>query len=172
MSTHDSPKFELKDVVESLASMTDVMKKMALQIGDLEQRFDQGSSYPKGIHELKTPTHGNAAAVHNLFEEIVEEHVNAAMAGDKNCKKSGIGKDGLLLCRWLGEKGTCCFDHPSSELALKGKGVSKDSQNPSWLNNGKKAFQMSELSQDPFYDSFQLGESSQGGGAADGSFEE
>ena len=130
------------------------------------------STREREAHFLKTPTHGSAAAVHNLVFEIVEEHVNAAMAGDKNCKKSGIGKDGLLLCRWLGEKGTCCFDHPSSELALKGKGVSKDSQNPSWLNNGKKAFQMSELSQDPFYDSFQLGESSQGGGAADDAFEE
>ena len=120
---------------------------------------------------LRTPTHGKAAAVHNPeLEEIVEEHVNAAMAGDKKCKKTGIGKDGLLFCRWLGEKGTCCFDHPSSELALKGKGVSKEAPGPDWLNNGKKAFQVSKLSeqlQDPFYDAFHSGEPSYGGGAAD-----
>jgi hypothetical protein len=117
---------------------------------------------------LRTPTHGKAAAVHNLeLEEIVEEQVNAAMAGEKKCKRVGIGKDGLLLCRWLGEKGTCCFEHPSSEMALKGKGVSKESPSPDWLNNGKKAFQMLEQLQDPFYDSFQSGENSHGGGDAD-----
>lgn len=131
------------------------------------------STREREAHFLKTPTHGKAAAVHNIeLEEIVEEHVNAAMAGDKKCKKAGIGKDGLLLCRWLGEKGTCCFDHPSSELALKGKGVSKESPGPDWLNNGKKAFQVSEQLQDPFYDTFQSSETSYGGGAADDYSEE
>ena len=51
MSSANSPSFELKDVVESLASMTDVMRKMALQIGDLEQRLDRGSTPSKGIQE-------------------------------------------------------------------------------------------------------------------------
>ncbi len=65
MSSHDSPKFELKDVVESLASMTDVMKKMALQIGDLEQRLDRGSTHSKGIQE---PGNGGGAD-DDLFDE-------------------------------------------------------------------------------------------------------
>jgi hypothetical protein len=123
------------------------------------------STREREAHFLTTPTHGKATAVRNLdIEEIVEEQVNAAMAGEKKCKKTGIGKDGLLFCRWLGEKGTCCFDHPSSELALKGKGVSKEAPGPDWLNNGKKAFQLSGQLQDPFYDEFQTGN---GGGAAD-----
>ena len=88
------------------------------------------STREREAHFLKTPTHGKAAAVHNLeIEDIVEEHVNAAMAGDKKCKRAGIGKDNLLYCRWLGEKGACCFEHPASEMALKGKGVSKNSPN-------------------------------------------
>jgi hypothetical protein len=116
----------------------------------------------------RTPTHGKAAVVHNLeLEEIVEEQVNAAMAGDKKCKKTGIGKDGLLFCRWLGEKGTCCFEHPVSEMALKGKGVSKESPNPAWLNTGKKAFHMTKQSQDSFYDSFD-----HGGGEAENDFDD
>jgi hypothetical protein len=126
-----------------------------------------------GFHYLKTPTHGKAAAVHNLeIEDIVEEHVNAAMAGDKKCKRAGIGKDNLLYCRWLGEKGACCFEHPASEIALKGKGVSKDSPNPGWLTNGKKAFHSVELpehlwthEQNDFYDSFQTVYTGSGGGA-------
>jgi hypothetical protein len=122
---------------------------------------------------LRTPTHGKAAVVHNLeIEEIIEEQVNAAMAGEKKCKRVGIGKDGLLFCRWLGEKGTCCFEHPVSDMAIKGKGVSKDSQNPSWLNNGKKVFQMVEQVQDPFYDSFHSCDNSRGGGIADDFSEE
>jgi hypothetical protein len=126
------------------------------------------SAREREAHFLTTPTHGKATADHNLdIEEIVEEQVNAAMAGDKKCKKTGIGNDGLLFCRWLGEKGTCCFDHPSSELALKGKGVSKEAPGPDWLNNGKKAFQVSEQLQDPFYDEFQSGKPSYGGGAGD-----
>ena len=120
-------------------------------------------------NSLRTPTHGKAAAVHNLeIEEILEDQVNAAMAGDRKCKKSGVGKDGLLNCRWLGgEKGACCFEHPHSDMVLKGKGVSKDFQAPVWLNNGKKAFQVSEQSQDPFYDTFQSVEFDHGGGADD-----
>jgi hypothetical protein len=95
------------------------------------------------------------------------------MAGDRKCKKSGVGKDGLLICRWLGgEKGACCFEHPSSEMALKGKGISKDARDPAWLNNGKKAFQVSEQLQDPFYDTFQSMEFSHGGGGADDYSEE
>jgi len=57
-------KFELKDVVESLASMTDVMKKMALQIGDLEQRLDRGSNPSKGIQES-----GNGGAAADDYTE-------------------------------------------------------------------------------------------------------
>ena len=52
--------FELKDVLESLSSMTDVMRKMALQIGDLEQRLDRGSTSSKEIHESEN----GGAAVH------------------------------------------------------------------------------------------------------------
>lgn len=123
---------------------------------------------------LRTPTHGKAAAVHNLeIEEILDDQVNAAMAGDRKCKKSGVGKDGLLICRWLGgEKGACCFEHPHSDMALKGKGVSKEFQAPVWLNNGKKAFQVSVQSQDTFYDTFQSVEFDHGGGADDEYYEE
>jgi hypothetical protein len=120
---------------------------------------------------LKTPTHGKAVAVHNIeVEEMIAEQVNAAMAGDRKCKKAGIGSDGLVLCRWLGGKGACCFDHPASELTLRGKGVSKDTPKPDWLNTGKKAFQafqVSEQEEDSFYDSFQSVECGNGGGTAD-----
>ena len=45
--------------------MTDVMKKMALQIGDLEQRLDRGSTHSKGIQE---PGNGGGAD-DDLFDE-------------------------------------------------------------------------------------------------------
>jgi hypothetical protein len=119
---------------------------------------------PKQPHIRPALAHAQQA-IHVELEEIVEEQVNAAMAGDKKCKRGGIGKDNLLLCRWLGEKGACSFEHTVSEMALKGKGVSKDSQNPGWLNNGKKVFQLIEQDQDEFYDAFQTIETGRGGGA-------
>ena len=57
-------------------------------------------------------------------------------------------------------------------MAHKGKGVSKDARGPAWLNNGKKAFQVLEQLQAPFYDTFQSMEFSHGGGEADDYSEE
>jgi hypothetical protein len=75
---------------------------------------------------------------------LVQDQVNAALAGGKICRNVGVGKDQLLICRWLGgEKAACTFDHPPSDLALKGKGVSKDVPSPQWLNTGRKVHNMS-----------------------------
>jgi|LauGreDrversion4_2_1035121.scaffolds.fasta_scaffold340456_1 hypothetical protein len=50
-------KFELKDVVDSLSSLTDVMKRMALQIGELEQRVQPSSKF------ISSSDQGGAAAL-------------------------------------------------------------------------------------------------------------
>ena len=69
----------------------------------------------------------------------MQDQVNAALSGGKTCRNVGIGKDGKVLCRWLGgDKAACTFDHPPADLALKGKGVSKDVPSPQWLNTGRK----------------------------------
>lgn len=102
--------------------------------------------------------------VQGEFEEMVEDQVNAAMAGDKSCRNAGVGKDGLLKCRFLGgPKAVCTWVHPASDMTHKGKGVSKDTPIPQWLNTGKKAF---HVTQDPFFDSFEEGDLDSGGGSA------
>jgi len=65
-----------------------------------------------------------------LSEEGDEySHVNMAVqaAKSKECRHKGIGPDGKVLCPYLGnpETAKCGFLHPSRELDLKGKGVSK-----------------------------------------------
>jgi hypothetical protein len=60
-----------------------------------------------------------------MIQEQIQESVNAVMINPGNCSKIGIGKDGKLLCRFLaGEKATCTFKHPQSDMSLKGTGVS------------------------------------------------
>jgi hypothetical protein len=55
--------------------------------------------------------------------------VNQAVQGamSKDCRHTGTGPDGKLLCPYLGnpESAKCGFRHPSKDLELKGKGVSK-----------------------------------------------
>lgn len=61
------------------------------------------------------------------IHEQIQESVNAVMINPGNCSRIGVGKDGKLLCRFLaGEKAVCTFKHPTSDLALKGTGVSKE----------------------------------------------
>jgi hypothetical protein len=49
------------------------------------------------------------------------------MLNPGNCRNIGVGSDKKLLCRFLGgEKKSCTFKHPPSDLAMKGTGVSKD----------------------------------------------
>ena len=57
---------------------------------------------------------------------IFRRHFVADAAKSKECHK-GIGPDGKLLCPYLGNSETakCGFLHPSKELELKGKGVSR-----------------------------------------------
>lgn len=48
-------------------------------------------------------------------------------AKSKECRHIGIGPDGKLLCPYLGnpESAKCGFRHPTKDMELKGKGVSK-----------------------------------------------
>ena len=86
--------------------------------------------------------HPKVAQVVEIEAEI-QDQVNAALVGERECRNKGVGSDKLLKCRFLGgEKETCTFSHPASDLALKGKGVSKDVPNPQWLNTGKKAYNL------------------------------
>jgi hypothetical protein len=88
------------------------------------------------LQELQSPN--------GAFEDEIQDQVNAALVGDKKCRNVGVGADKLLKCRFLGgEKATCTFEHPPSDLALKGKGVSKDQASPQWLNTGRKVYNMS-----------------------------
>ena len=66
------------------------------------------------------------------LQEQIQESVNAVMLNPSNCSRIGVGKDGKLLCRFLGgEKETCTFKHPQSDISLKGTGVSNETTMPS-----------------------------------------
>jgi len=67
----------------------------------------------------------------DLFEDELEEQfqekVNMALRDPKPCRYVGLGSDGKLMCKWLaGEKQSCNFKHPDSDLKQKGKGTSRD----------------------------------------------
>ena len=60
-------------------------------------------------------------------DEYTSVNAIARDAASKDCRHVGIGPDGKLLCPYLGNPDTakCGFRHPSKELELKGKGVSR-----------------------------------------------
>ena len=76
------------------------------------------------------------------LEGEIQDQINAVMLNPGNCRHIGVGSDKKLLCRFLGgEKKSCTFKHPPTDLALKGAGVSKDTisrQPPSFSKQGGK----------------------------------
>jgi hypothetical protein len=76
------------------------------------------------------------------LEGEIQDQINAVMLNPGSCRHIGVGSDKKLKCRFLGgEKKSCTFKHPPSDLALKGTGVSKDTirkQPPSFSKQGGK----------------------------------
>jgi hypothetical protein len=102
-----------------------------------------------GFHKV-----ANIQELQEQWEEEIQDQVNAALMGDKKCRNVGVGSDKLLKCRFLGgEKATCTFEHPTSDLALKGKGVTRDQPAPQWLNTGRKVHHMVADTRSVFPDS-------------------
>ena len=71
-----------------------------------------------------------SAETENSADDSDEFHqVNAMVqkVKSKDCHHKGIGPDGKVLCPYLGNPDTakCGFMHPTKELELKGRGVSK-----------------------------------------------
>jgi hypothetical protein len=61
------------------------------------------------------------------LQGYIQDSVNAVMINPSNCSRIGVGSDGKLLCKYLGgDKKTCTFKHPQSDMSLKGTGVSLD----------------------------------------------
>jgi hypothetical protein len=64
-----------------------------------------------------------------LFDESDEQDEQMqlmaflAVSNKEPCKRSGVGPDGKLKCKFLGgTKASCIFTHPESDLKLKGRG--------------------------------------------------
>jgi len=61
----------------------------------------------------------------------------ADTAGKKTCDRTGTAPDGKLKCKFLGgSKASCIFNHPASDLLLKGKGFSIQGSNASSARGG------------------------------------
>ena len=81
--------------------------------------------------------------MYTYWEDVIQDQVNAALVGEKKCRNVGVGSDKLLKCQFLGgDKATCTFEHPQTDMSLRGKGVSKDQPAPQWLNTGRKVHHM------------------------------
>jgi hypothetical protein len=70
-------------------------------------------------------------------EQLQFQAFLAETAGKKQCDRSGCAPDGKLKCRFLGgPKASCIFTHPDSDMKLKGKGFSIQSQQASMRAGG------------------------------------
>jgi hypothetical protein len=124
---------------------------LSLIFNDVQRRIENitkeglRASVNKLVRERDSarPSYHKVANMQEYMEDELQDQVNAALVGEKKCRNIGVGSDKLLKCRFLGgEKATCTFEHPPSDLALKGKGISKDQPSPQWLNTGRKLHNM------------------------------
>ena len=137
----EADEFAINLVFEQIeARITSVTKQglRAIVNKSIRER-ESGQSTPKPQYAAGRPRVAQAVE----FEAEIQDQVNAALVGDRECRNKGVGSDKLLKCRFVGgDRATCTYSHPASDLALKGKGVSKDVPNPQWLNTGKKAYNL------------------------------
>ena len=67
--------------------------------------------------------------VQDVDDEQFQDRVNTLSSnyGAVKCRYSGLGSDGKLKCKWLANsEASCSFNHPESDLKMKGKGQSQD----------------------------------------------
>ena len=67
--------------------------------------------------------------VQDVDDEQFQDRVNTLSSnyGAVKCRYSGLGSDGKLKCKWLANpEASCLFNHPESDLKMKGKGQSQD----------------------------------------------
>jgi hypothetical protein len=116
--------FDIGEVLE------EIERKIKRLVKDnIDEDVNRSAQYRDGkelkVHEVTM--HNDDAEPEPEFD--LQETVNQAMVGTEKCRKVGVGPDGKLLCRWLGgDRATCTFQHPPSDILLKGKGVSNESR--------------------------------------------
>jgi hypothetical protein len=115
------------DIGEVLDEIEGKIKRLVKD--NIEDDVNRSAQYRDGkelkVHEVAMST----CDVEPSSELDFQETVNQAIVGTEKCRKTGVGPDGKLLCRWLGgERATCTFQHPPSDILLKGKGVSSESR--------------------------------------------
>jgi hypothetical protein len=117
------------DIGEVLDEIEAKIKRLVKD--NIEDDVNRSAQYRDGkelkVHEAVMNEEGIESSTALDFQETV----NQAIVGTEKCRKIGVGPDGKLLCRWLGgERATCTFQHPPSDILLKGKGVSNDHSRP------------------------------------------
>jgi hypothetical protein len=101
-------------------------RPFASQPASRVQAIEFHSEFPSSDHDFWMGDEQQQSAERNDDEYT---HVNTAVqsARSKECRFKGVGPDGKVLCPYLGnpETAKCGFLHPTKELELKGKGVSR-----------------------------------------------
>jgi hypothetical protein len=89
------------------------------------QAVDFHSDFPVPDREFWLGKESEQNAEDN--DEYSQVNTAVQSAKSKECRYQGIGPDGKVLCPYLGnpETARCGFLHPTKELELKGRGVSK-----------------------------------------------
>jgi hypothetical protein len=112
-----------------------VLEKIELRIKMFMRENVDAEMNAAASHRRKTQNRVNfvdqffadetAVEIDGSFQDEIQDQINAVMLSPGNCRNTGIGRDKKLLCRFLGgEKQSCTFKHPQSDMALKGTGVS------------------------------------------------
>lgn len=89
------------------------------------QAVDFHAEFPVSDQEFWLGKESEQCADEN--DEYSQVNTAVQSARSKECRHQGIGPDGKVLCPYLGnpETARCGFLHPTKELELKGRGVSK-----------------------------------------------
>ena len=91
------------------------------------QAIELDHEFPETDRTFWSGAHAEAEISADDSDEFHQINAMIQQVKSKECRYKGIGPDGKVLCPYLGnpETAKCGFIHPSKELELKGKGVSK-----------------------------------------------
>jgi hypothetical protein len=146
----DLEKFAINNIFADIESYIQSISKLNLGRMVNKQNREREMAFSKGkLFQITADSEDLAELeeVQDVDDEQFQDRVNTLSSnyGAVKCRYSGIGSDGKLKCKWLANpEASCLFNHPESDLKMKGKGQSQDVTKTS-SSHTRKVQQLTEI---------------------------
>jgi hypothetical protein len=123
----DPHNFAINSIFDDIEKYIQSISKLNLGRMVNKHNRERESKFAKGKFFQITASDDEAQNTED--EDEAQDRVNMLQSnyGAVKCRHSGLGSDGKLKCKWLASpESSCLFNHPESDMKMKGKGQSQD----------------------------------------------